>query len=81
MIDQAELVNELEALAAQRAEAQAQLQRIDGAEQVVRHLIAKLHQVRDVRPAEGARDNASPVAALDRGGLARHECNGAAPAA
>lgn len=44
MIAQAELINELQSLQTQRADALAMLHRIDGAEQVIRHLLAKSAQ-------------------------------------
>ena len=41
VIDENVLINELQSLARQKADAQALLARLDGAEQVVRHLLAK----------------------------------------
>ena len=44
MIDDQRLLDELQSLARQKVEAVATLRRIEGAEQMVRHLLGKLHE-------------------------------------
>lgn len=79
MLNESDLTTELQALAAQRAEATAQLARIDGAEQMARHLLGKLADRRAedsarARLAELAQNNEALRGVLGRGGLTPEEC-------
>ncbi len=56
MIDQKALLTELESLERQHQEAQAQLNRVDGAAQVVRHLLAKETQGREAVARQAAEE-------------------------
>ena len=77
------VLNEINALAAQRTETMAQLHRIDGAEQMAKHLLAKLDDLQKEEAqlvaerqqmAELAKDNPRLREVLSGGGLTPEAC-------